>query len=168
MSAKAKGIDNKYLKNVEEEAHELIDESHNCVIEGTNDDPLSIWLHPSSVLIFRKLEMAILNKNLVSDKGKLQKYNFESISSKVAFYYLGLFKTIKKLLFPFRSSNPTWIKRPKLTSERMKINEDEVFESFLTSMTEMVSSIGTESSKKKVKNRAIISVNTSESLPLSR
>lgn len=44
---------------------------------------------------------------------------------------------------------PTWIKRPKLTSERMKINEDEVFESFLTSMTEMVSSIGTESSKKK-------------------
>ena len=165
--AKAKGIDNKYLKNVEEEAHELIDESHNCVIEGTNDDPLSIWLHPSSVLIFRKLEMAILNKNLVSDKGKLQKYNFESISSKVAFYYLGLFKTIKKLLFPFRSSNPTWIKRPKLTSERMKINEDEVFESFLTSMTEMVSSIGTERSKKKVKNRAIISVNTSESLPLS-
>ncbi|WP_197046683.1 DNA methyltransferase [Oceanobacillus salinisoli] len=168
--AKAKRIDYISLVNAEKESNELINKgkSYYLTDEHVQTDPLGVWLNPCSILPFRKLERAILEKNEIHDKKKLQVKNYENISNEVAFYYLALFKTIKELLSVFRSSNPTWVKRPKLASERINVNESIVYESFLNNISKMASSVDLESPNliNKKNNDIILSVSTSESLPL--
>lgn len=84
-------------------------------------DPLLDWLVPSSAAAFRSIESAV-QMLLVDEKEyvSLRDRGTEAISSIAAFFYVALFRSLKSVLSPFRTSNPTWLKRPRSAARRLR------------------------------------------------
>lgn len=94
-------------------AQEIIAKSSSSRMRiNTMNDPLNSWLlHPSSYQ-FRKLKYYIIESSIIDNE-------FLGIRE---FFLVALFRTLKKLLVPFRSTNPTWIKKAKSKSECINIS----------------------------------------------
>ncbi|HCV3140835.1 TPA: hypothetical protein OV568_003321, partial [Acinetobacter baumannii] len=95
-------------------------------------DPLCNWFSKDSVSLLRKLESTI-NKNFICFDNYSPLFESNSInqlSTIGAFIYVILFKTIRTLLSSFIPSNPTWVKKPKLESDKIIVSKYEVQETF--------------------------------------
>ncbi|WP_035050936.1 DNA methyltransferase [Carnobacterium pleistocenium] len=107
-------------------------------------DPLESWFTRTSVRNIRNLEMEFRNslshKNKSSSNYFILKKNFcfdNSVNNRLlAFYYLILFETVKKISGKFRSSNPTWIKVAKKQDEKIKISQKEFENYFVKELRE--------------------------------
>lgn len=96
-------------------------------------DPLEQWFEPTTAARIRAIETEI-NKILVSE-GKYRtltdKAALEETSSLAAFFYVALFRTIRRFVTDFVGTNPTWIKTPKDPDQRKAIPNAHVKSSFL-------------------------------------
>jgi hypothetical protein len=135
------------------------------LVEISPDDPLLTWLVPSAVVAVRGIEVAI-QKLLVDDIQYLsiESRGTDSISDLAAFFYVALFRTLKNLFRPFRTSNPTWLKRPDSQNARLRPNADALREIFKAEVAKMLPvSIGLREAQRAER---ILKVGSSENLPL--
>ena len=88
--------------------------------ESPADDPLSRWFLPNSARFIRSLERA--TASLLIPGYSTQPFatckSLNHVSSLAAFFYVALFRLVRELLQPFRSSNPTWIRTRIRNNER--------------------------------------------------
>lgn len=122
---------------------EIGKESKKYDIPASPDDPLLEWLYPSSVSSFRNIE-ASLQKILTEEKKYCRlsdRESIEGVSDLAAFFYTALFRTVRKLLKDFRSSNPTWIKSPLSLSQRLRPTQNAILECFHSNILYMSSCI---------------------------
>jgi hypothetical protein len=131
------------------------------------NDPLSVWLHPNSVEAVRAIEAAV-QKLLVDHEryASLNDRGVDGISGFAAFFYVALFRTIRTILHPFLTSNPTWIRRPKSARFRLRPTRSTVREVFRSSLAEMIPR-RTEKPDTSRRGENIIGVASSENLPLA-
>lgn len=86
-----------------------------------DDEPLETWFAPTSAASIRNVERAIQHFLLDTTYRRIVKLeSFEPVSSLTAFFYVALFRTVRHLLAPFHTSNPTWIKAPSHPSARLR------------------------------------------------
>lgn len=109
---------------------------HNAFSKKTKvlleNDPLNTWFTQESTNFLRKIENSI-NKNFInfdSYSDLTEKSAINKLSTTGAFIYVVLFKTIKTLLKFFIPSNPTWVKKPKLNEEKIKLSKNEIVHTF--------------------------------------
>ncbi|MFK4135301.1 DNA methyltransferase [Pseudomonas luteola] len=79
------------------------------------DDMLLTWFIPKSTVLIRSLELSI-NKILICNDSYVSlndNAGMEKLSPLAAFFYVALFRTVRRLLKEFLPSNPTWVKHPK-------------------------------------------------------
>jgi DNA modification methylase len=101
-----------------------------AVIEA---DPLRSWFKADSAAVVRAIEQAIaqLLDPCSKDAGMLSAHTrVASMSPLACFFYLALFRTTRDLVRPFRSSNPTWIKRPADGREKLAPSLNAVHDRF--------------------------------------
>jgi hypothetical protein len=101
-------------------------------VDGFDEEPLELWMTPKGALSFRKIEFAV-NAMFVSG-GKYRKLignNVDNVTSVASFFYLCLFRVLDEILHRFRSSNPTWIKKPLTQRNRLAPSWDKVKKSFV-------------------------------------
>lgn len=96
--------------------------------QDIESDPLTAWLTDRTARSIRRIEFAI-HAILIDAKryvalGTLP--SLQSVSPLAAFFYVALFRLLKKILKPFRSSNPTWIKNADTTGERVHVPRREL------------------------------------------
>lgn len=134
-----------------------------------DEDPLCTWISPFSVTTIRKLEKAL--QTLLVDSKQYQplmiRNNFNSLSDIAAFFYTALFRCIRKLVNVFFTSNPTWVKRPKLLSSRVSPDKKLIIEGFGIEIKKMIQAI--ENETLGILNsigQGLIEVASSESLPV--
>src|SRR5215831_7303867 len=88
---------------------EIVSTAANMQI-ASQHDPLARWFLPSAVKSIRSLERAVAS--LLIPKHSIQPFSIckslDHVSSLTAFFYVALFRVVRELLEPFRSSNPTW------------------------------------------------------------
>lgn len=87
-----------------------------------SDDPLNTWIVPSATRVIRAIEDSI-NKLLVSDAEYTNLVNtsiIDAVRPIAAFFYICLFRSVRKLLMDFVPSNPTWVKRPSSLRNRKR------------------------------------------------
>jgi hypothetical protein len=99
-------------------------------------DPLHAWFSQPSVRSLRSLERAVFT-TLVSQQGDAELGHARHIvdgSDLACFFYIGLFNTVRALLAPFRTSNPTWLKRPKGGDQKLAPSDAVIHQIFLSSM----------------------------------
>jgi SAM-dependent methyltransferase len=131
------------------------------------DDPVSAWLHPASVAAVRGIEAAV-QRLLIDDRlyANLRDRGVDGVSDLAAFFYVALFRTIRQVLHPFLTSNPTWIKRPRSGRSRLRPAATSVREIFRANLAKMLPSGPIEPNSAARAERAI-SVASSERLPLA-
>lgn len=134
-------------------------------------DPLSTWFTPRAASTLRSIERAL--QHLLVDDGKYKAAaewtSYELISPVAAFYYVALFKTVRHLLAPFRSSNPTWIKLPESKANRLRPSQDTVedlFHSYVRDMAEALPKHDEHADQDPEGCKADVMLADSRSLPL--
>jgi DNA modification methylase len=130
------------------------------------NDPLSTWFLPRSIEAIRSIEAAV-QKVLIdaSCYRSLKDRGVNDVSDLAAFFYVGIFRTIRQLLRPFLTSNPTWVKRPISPRERIRPNGATVREIFMSNLAEMFPPAPATSGSIG-RGQKVISVASSEELPL--
>jgi DNA modification methylase len=130
------------------------------------DDPLLEWLLPHSVAEIRAVEAAIQTL-LVDDKQYLdvRTRGTDTISDLAAFFYVALFRTLRRILTPFRTSNPTWLKQPVSRYARLRPSGDTIRAAYKAEVTKILpqSMIGQQG----LRGKRILQVASSEKLPLT-
>lgn len=132
-------------------------------------EPLEIWLTPKSAKVFRNIERAI--QQIACDKDEyliiFYEESLESINSVAAFFYVALFRALKKFLEKFRSSNPTWIKKPKSPEERVDLKKEDIFREFQYQVEFMINQFEHESdSYVDLERLTKIDIASSDNIPL--
>lgn len=137
------------------------------VFQIDTHDPLLTWLTPRSVASFRSIEGAI--QTLLLDEtgyASIRERGTDGVSGLAAFFYVALFRSLKRVFSPFLTSNPTWLKRPRTLSERLRPSGEMVRDTFRAEVKRMLPSdvLAKEGSRAE----KIIGVSSSEQIPLRR
>jgi hypothetical protein len=133
--------------------------------EVTPDDPLLTWLLPGSVAALRGIECAI--QKLLVDDGQYLSVRVrvtDAVSDLAAFFYVALFRTLSNILRPFRTSNPTWLKRPYSLNARLRPTADCLRGIFRAEIGKMLPSTVVACETPRAKR--VLKVASSEKLPL--
>ncbi len=102
-----------------------------------SDDPLRWWFEPSTATLIRAIETRIrklLVGELTSTKGSV---NLDNISGFSATLYVALFSVCRLLATPFRSSNPTWIRKPKANEPLITADREFIISAFTANVRSM-------------------------------
>lgn len=131
------------------------------------EDPLLAWLQPQSVRAIRGIEAAVQTL-LIDDQCymSLNKRGVNEVSDLAAFFYVGIFRTVRKILRPFLTSNPTWIKRPDSRRSRLRPGAATVHEIFRSNLADMIPTSPPKFSL-ATRGQKVISVASSQKLPLA-
>jgi DNA modification methylase len=123
-------------------AKSLVDQARSTTshYEGSTSDPLLTWFPSCSALPIRNLESKI-NHLLISNNKYIKLDNNSAMdlaSPLAAFFYVSLFRTVRKLLSDFIPSNPTWIKNPKAKSNRKRPSQETIFNIFVEEVEALI------------------------------
>lgn len=126
-----------------------------------SDDPLFMWFRDSGVTAIRKIERIIVDSN-----------SFVSVATKVdalgvgeCVLYTALFNCVRTYLKDFIPSNPTWIKKPKNSSDKIDVVWKEFKARYTSFVLEMLNGLKAEEHIWPV-DRALLKIASSVSLPL--
>jgi SAM-dependent methyltransferase len=113
---------------------------------------------------FRSIEAAI-QRLLIDERGymSLKARGVEEISDLAAFFYVVFFRVLRKMLEPFSTSNPTWIKQPRSRQSRLRPDQNAVYGTFKAEAENLAS---VNQPKASARGKGILGVASSESLPL--
>lgn len=101
-------------------------------VEPTTREPLTAWFVPSAAARWRSLEQGMARVLMHSSKSDLSDpESVSSLSSLAAFFYVALFRAIRGQLARFGSSNPTWVKKPRHPSNRLRSSQGAMERAFL-------------------------------------
>jgi SAM-dependent methyltransferase len=114
MVAKARQLNVDTALRIREMAAEIVRlarRSNRCETI-TNAEPLLHWLTPDAASVYRQLEYAVQEAlttgKVVSPPPALD--DAAGTGDMIAFFYVALFRTLRRGLSPFATSNPTWIR----------------------------------------------------------
>jgi hypothetical protein len=133
----------------------------------SEDDPLTAWFVPRSAAAIRGVEASI--QELLVESScylSLKERGVDEISDLSAFFYVALFRTLRRLLEPFFTSNPTWVRRPTSWRARLRPDASTVRAIFKAEAAQIVP-VPTRWSELAVRGKRVLQVASSEHLPLS-
>lgn len=115
-----------------------------------DQDPLNIWLTSESAAIVRAIESRL--QSLLVTHGAyrplLAGREIERLSYMAAFFYLALFRVLREALRGFvPKNNPTWIKRPREKSQRVRFRAGDLAEKFKRTVNEMMDLVKNDSAQ---------------------
>jgi DNA modification methylase len=86
-------------------------------------DPLRDWFTENGVTTFRRVERSIKSHLISRSFGQMTDPLFvDKMSDLAAFFYVALFRATRLLTVSFKTSNPTWIRRPRTEEEKISIS----------------------------------------------
>ena len=106
-------------------------------------DPLEKWFYRDSAICIRALEGTI-NKALVSHEhyqALTTADSLNALSSLAAFFYVALFRSVRRLLTTFIPTNPTWVKHPRVSQARKRPYEQTICAAFLSEVENLASTL---------------------------
>lgn len=141
----------------------------NKKLDHKMNEPLEQWLQPASARYFRLLERTVVTAiphEGVSIKGPMWMQAGQS-SALLAFFYVGLFRTLRHFIVKFRSSNPTWIKTAK-GKDRIYVSAQKLLTQLDKEIDDLLTVMHSESNimPKTSENKCEISCASSTRLPL--
>lgn len=101
-----------------------------------DSEPLSLWFSPQSTQTLRAVELSI-RQVLIDPQGSgigVRLIGVESLTPLAAIFYVALFRAVRKLAGSFNSSNPTWIKRPSSSSNRLRPSRNTILSAFFAEL----------------------------------
>lgn len=105
------------------------------------DDPLLSWFEEQSAALIRSLERRI-REQLVGGRTLMPTGTcMEQLSGLAATFYVALFAVCRRLAAPFRSSNPTWLRKPARDEPRVTVDRKVLLGMFTDSLRNMAAAL---------------------------
>jgi DNA modification methylase len=143
IAARARLLSAREWPSLQPIANDVIGKASCSKLAPSSRDPLCTWLLPEGVAIIRRLEEGIQHLLIGYPIGETEALQISgnALSDIAAFYYVVLFRTVRKLLGAFITSNPTWVKRPKSKEARLGPTERQVCALFADETAKMVAAL---------------------------
>lgn len=103
------------------------------------EEPLLVWFSPQAASFLRGLERAI-QRDLISPSAYVRiaaKASLADVSPLAAYYYVALFRTVRRLLVAFKTSNPTWTRFPASPRHRLRSSNESICSTFIEEVERM-------------------------------
>lgn len=105
------------------------------------NDPLLWWFEPAAAALIRALEHRI-RKQLVGERtSTTDGVKLDHISGFAATFYVALFSVCRQMAAPFRSSNPTWTRRPKADEALIAADREAILSAFTANVKNMAEAL---------------------------
>jgi len=144
IAAKARMLNKREKSSLWPIAADIINKArHGEFRERVDDeDPLTVWFVPNSTAYIREIEKTI-QLLLVDTRYQLLAYrdSINFLSDIAAFFYLALFRAIRKILKKFFVTNPTWIKKPTMNSARLRTKHETLLQYFEVEVKTMIAAL---------------------------
>ena len=112
-----------------------------------DDDPLLIWFAPDSASVIRAIEASIRSHLVGSLTITPDGTRLDRISGMAATFYVALFTACRTLAAPFKSSNPTWLRKPRDEEAKLKVSKKAITKLFRQNLTSMAAALLAQSSQ---------------------
>jgi hypothetical protein len=113
---------------------------------GMRNEPLGAWLTGETALSLRRIEIALqmvlIDANKYLTAGNLP--SVKRVSALAAFFYVALFRLLRRVSKPFRSSNPTWIRDAESAEELVFVTKEDLISILRAEVARMAGDLATE------------------------
>lgn len=107
----------------------------------STDDPICAWFDARAMRMIRALEVSIRTR-LVGDLPTRQHgINLDDLPNIAAAFYVALFATCRDFTKRFRSSNPTWIRKAKLDSDKASVSSLQLAAAFRAHLSTLAAAL---------------------------
>lgn len=116
------------------------------------DDPLLWWFEKPSATVIRAIERRICQhligeRTLTPDGVRL-----DNISGLASTFYVALFAVCRQLTIAYRSSNPTWLRKPKAGEALVRVERDGIIEALKASLADMERTLAANDTEEQVEH----------------
>jgi hypothetical protein len=108
----------------------ILSHAHSAPPTLKPDDALLGWFDPATAAFVRGIEQNIRRSLVGSMTKSPDGVQLERISGTAATLYVALFAACRRLVAPFRSSNPTWLRTPKAADTRIAASQAAIARDF--------------------------------------
>lgn len=141
LVAKAKLLTPGVSKSLVPLAKDVAKKARHLDLPQLESEPLKEWFSPASAMNLRAFAESIctLTTPVTASRTLYQSDSIAHVSDLTAFLLVALFRTTRSFMARFQASNPTWMKSPKLPSNRLRTSVETITQSFIhhvASMTE--------------------------------
>lgn len=105
------------------------------------DDALLGWFDPATAVFVRGIEQNIRRSLVGSMTKSPDGVHLDRISGTAATLYVALFAACRRLVAPFRSSNPTWLRAPKTDDARISASQAAIARDFSANVHGMTTAL---------------------------
>lgn len=124
--ARARLLPSSEADSIEPLAREMLKNLRGSERTLGTDDALLGWFYRPTAAVIREIERRICN-HLIGDRTvTLNGTKIENISGLAATFYVALFSVCRQLTGRFRSSNPTWLRKPKRGEKRVTASREKI------------------------------------------
>lgn len=145
--AKARLLDPNEADHIEPQARQVIERARGQAGDLALDDPLLTWFTYDTATTIRSIEATIREKLVGSLTRSADGVRLERLSGTAATFYVALFTICREFSARFRSSNPTWIRRPREHEERISVTRDETEARLRWTLGEMAGALAIEAER---------------------
>jgi DNA modification methylase len=150
-----------YIRTVTKDVVALAKNTH--LHSKLESDQLGLWFTPKTVGVIRRIVNSIWLVTYEEFLVNPQLTNFNKLNPVGAFLCTGLFRTVKKLLKPFQTSNPTWIKSKVNEENLILLDENVIYNVFSNEIEGML--LLPLRNKQSSKSKPLIDISNSTILP---
>lgn len=132
LVAKASQVSASDVSSLVPLAHAVIESVEGRRSSSAVADPLESWFTPKSARAIRQIDEEI-NRALISHERYVrldEATALKDVSAIASFFYVALFRSVRRHAQRFSSSNPTWTRRPGIAS-RSRLDQATLFRTFL-------------------------------------
>jgi len=105
------------------------------------DEPLCIWFDEGTAVHLRTIERNIRRQLVGSMTQTATGLRLDHMSGLAATFYVGLFAVCRELTAPFRSTNPTWLRKPKGKEKKISAPRNVIVQKLLKSLHGMATAL---------------------------
>lgn len=119
----------------------ILSHAHSSPPQLADNDALLDWFSPDTAAFIRGIEQNIRRRLVGGMTKSPDGINLDRISGTASTLYVALFAACRRLAHPFRSSNPTWLRAPKIDADRISATQIDVARAFGNNVRGMASAL---------------------------
>jgi hypothetical protein len=166
--AKAKMLNRREKPSIIPLLAEIINKAKRKRWQKQPNDLLGLWLTHNSISCVRKLESAI--QILLIDQNTYKSLENRDIKNDLsdfaAFFYTGLFRTLRVIVKPFLATNPTWVKKARNETELLNFNLNFLLKIFQDEISKMISAMDADYYCALSQDKCTLQIASSEKIPM--
>lgn len=149
-------------------AHEIVKGLRGNQGKVKREDPLLWWFDLSTAALIRAVERRIqehfIGEMTLSPDG----VKLEHLSGLAATFYVALFSVCRHLAAAYQSSNPTWLKKPRVDERTIESDREEIFAMFVGNLKAMATALAARAAHGVKSGEAGLEVADTTALKLAR